>query len=973
MKDFLEYVAQDIVDKYGSDLSRIAIVFPNKRASLFFNEYLAQITEKPIWCPNYITISELFRSHSSFTIADPIKLICELHKCFLECTKSSETLDHFYNWGQMLLSDFDDIDKSMADARKVFMNVRDIHELDDISYLNEEQIKVLKKFFSNFNEEHNSELKKRFLNLWNRIYDIYKLFNSKLRIERQTYEGALYKQVANDNYVEFKYEQYIFVGFNVLQEVEKKLFKRLKKEGKAVFYWDFDLYYMKNHNMNGHEAGHYISSYLSDFPNELDTNNDDIYNNFNKPKNITCISASTENVQARYVSTWLKEKDRISAGARTAIILCNENLLLPVIYSIPDDVNSINITTGYPLSQTSIASFLSLLISMQINGFIPSSGKYRLKDVNYILQHPYIKYISKNYNMLYNALNQEKKEYYPTPELLCIDKGCTLLFQNINNSGGVSLIESITKWIIDIIKEIASNVKEIKHPLLHESLFRTYTLINRFYSLILSGDLNVDVITYQRLINQVVNTTSIPFHGEPIEGIQIMGVLETRNIDFTNLLILSVNEGNMPKDINDNSFIPYNIRKAHNLTTIDNKIAIYAYYFYRLLQRAKDITVLYNSSTESQTRGELSRFMLQIMVESNHNVINKTLHADSKPMIFEAKEIDKNKTIADLLINRFDKNSERNKERVNSPLLTPTAINQYMRCPKQFYYNYVCGIKDKEEDIIDKIDNRVFGNIFHSASQKIYQNLQTINNGIITHECLKECLDNRKQIEDIVDEAFMEELFKSEKKSRPNYTGLHLINRQVIITYIRKLLKIDMQFTPFQIISLEEDVIADWNISINATSFTTTIGGRVDRLDCITDKFGKRIRVIDYKTGNKNIESLNNIDDIFDTSNISKHIDYYFQSFLYSLIIRSSANTDISHLPVSPALLFIQHASTKDSYDPTLCLSKEPVIDIFDVKKEFEELLSHTINEIFNMSIPFTPTSNNETCTYCPYSLICRL
>ncbi len=392
-----------------------------------------------------------------------------------------------------------------------------------------------------------------------------------------------------------------------------------------------------------------------------------------------------------------------------------------------------------------------------------------------------------------------------------------------------------------------------------------------------------------------------------------------------------------------------------------------------MLQRAKDITVLYNSSTESQTRGELSRFMLQIMVESNHNVINKTLHADSKPMIFEAKEIDKNKTIADLLINRFDKNSERNKERVNSPLLTPTAINQYMRCPKQFYYNYVCGIKDKEEDIIDKIDNRVFGNIFHSASQKIYQNLQTINNGIITHECLKECLDNRKQIEDIVDEAFMEELFKSEKESRPNYTGLHLINRQVIITYIRKLLKIDMQFTPFQIISLEEDVIADWNISINATSFTTTIGGRVDRLDCITDKFGKRIRVIDYKTGNKNIESLNNIDDIFDTSNISKHIDYYFQSFLYSLIIRSSANTDISHLPVSPALLFIQHASTKDSYDPTLCLSKEPVIDIFDVKKEFEELLSHTINEIFNMSIPFTPTSNNETCTYCPYSLICRL
>ena len=236
MKSFLEYVAEDILNKYGSDLSRTAIVFPNKRASLFMNEYLARHSGRPLWSPTYMTISELFRNHSDRQVGDSIKLVCDLHRSFVECTGLEESLDHFYGWGLILLSDFDDIDKNMADADKVFANLRDIHELDDVSYLTEEQTAILKKFFSNFSSDHNSELKRRFLQLWSHFGEIYHHYNQRLADQQLTYEGALYRQVATNDSLEFPYDRYLFVGFNLLQKVEQQLFKRLRQQGKAKFH-----------------------------------------------------------------------------------------------------------------------------------------------------------------------------------------------------------------------------------------------------------------------------------------------------------------------------------------------------------------------------------------------------------------------------------------------------------------------------------------------------------------------------------------------------------------------------------------------------------------------------------------------------------------------------------------------------------------------------------------------------------------
>lgn len=999
MNTFLEYVARDIIAKHGDNLSRIAVVFPNKRAALFLNEYLVRSAGKPIWSPAYITISDLFRRHSRRTVADQIKLVCDLHKCFAECTGTDETLDHFYSWGQLLLSDFDDIDKNMARADKVFANLRDIHELDDVSYLSEEQVDMIRRFFSNFSEEHNTELKRRFLSLWSHIYDIYRTFNERLAAQGLAYEGALYREVAEDESVEFMYDTYIFVGFNMLQKVEQRLFERLQKEGRARFYWDFDNYYMphaprrntlladdRGNTTDGnegtetgmaggsmrtrHEAGHYIATYLSAFPNELDTTDKAVYGNFARPKSITFISAPTENAQARYVSRWLKENGRIGDGRRTAVVMCDENLLQTVVHCLPDEADKVNITTGWPLAQSPVASMVTLLIALQTTGYVPSNGKYRLQAVNAVLRHPYMKYISAAYGDLLRALNDDARVYYPTRQQLSTDEGTALLFGGIDGYEGPTLAGKITAWLIDVTRRMAAGAAESDDQLMKEALFRTYTLLNRLDGLIRGGDLTVDVITLQRLLGQLMRSATIPFHGEPVVGVQVMGVLETRNIDFDHVLILSANEGNMPKGVNDTSFIPYSIRKAHELTTVDNKVAIYAYYFYRLLQRASDITIAYNNSTENGTTGEMSRFMLQMLVESGHKVERRTLQGGQRAMTFAPAAVGKTEAVMRRLLNRFDI-SRQTDERSDAPLLTPTAINRYMRCPKQFYYNYVCGLREPDDNDGDEIDNRVFGNIFHEASQKLYERLMQKSRHI-TADDLRWLLDHGAEIERTVDETFCKELFRLPEGSgaRPEYNGLQLINREVITAYLRRLLTIDMQQAPFDIIELEGDVLEPMAVNAGRLSFTTTVGGRIDRLDCVNDGTGERIRVIDYKTGSRRLKPLADTAAIFDPAKIHEHSDYYLQTFLYSSLVRRSPKFNGRGLPVSPALLFIQHAAA-EGYDPTLCLGREAVRDIASCRDEFGRMLDDKVGEIFNPDTPFAPTPDVDVCAICPYRLLC--
>ncbi len=957
--NFLEYVAKDIRTKYGDNLSRIAVVFPNKRASLFLNDYLVKNGDgqRPIWSPAYTTISELFRNKSKLSVGDPIKLICELYKVYTSVTGTDEELDHFYSWGQLMISDFDDIDKNMANADLLFQNTADIHEFDSVSYLSEEQKDMLRRFFANFTGD-DTELKKRFVTLWNNFDAIYHQYNESLTSQGIAYEGALYRRVAVDENVDFEYDTYIFVGFNLLQKVEQLLFTRLKKEGKAHFYWDFDKYYMRSNN----EAGTYIRQYLADFPNEFDIDNDEKYNNFSNfsGKRITYVSAATENIQARYVSTWLQNED-ISHDRNSAIVMCNETILPAILHAIPTDIDKVNITIGYPLQQTPVATLIAQLISLQTKGFT-TSGSLRRQYMEGLLTHPYARYISTAFVKQLEVLRSSKRFIIGNDEIVD-DKALQYLFHSLDYSSKTQ-VEAISAYIVKILRLIADNINQDNDDstktdsMLVESIYRAYTLATRLRMLVDAGDLNVNIVTYQRLISQIIATTTIPFHGEPAVGLQIMGVLETRNIDFNHVLLLSCNEGMMPKGVNDTSFIPYTLRRNYGLTTIDNKVSIYAYYFYRLLQRAKNITIAYNTSTDGMNSGEMSRFMLQMLVESGHSIIKRTLQAGQNNSSTMVEKIEKNEEVMQSLIRRFS----------GDALLTPSAINKYQRCPLVFFYNYVGGIREPEDEEYGEVDNRIFGNIFHRAAELLYRPF--INHGgMITSAFLESILKNDLAIEKAVKTAFRDELFgmKDDSKRMPQLNGMQLINFKVITRYVKDLMRRDIKLTPFRLLGLETTVMMPLSISSAGFDIKLRIGGKIDRLDQI-DNDG-RIRVVDYKTGTSqpNVKQMTDIFQPFDTL---KHSDYYLQTFLYSFIVRTSAEYNPKELPVAPALLYIQHAAN-DDYNPILTLGTEPVNDIAAEADEYISSLRLLIEEIFSPSLPFRACNNDNICKQCKYHILC--
>lgn len=878
MKPFLRHVTDDLMQKAGGDLSRTVVVFPNKRAGLFFNDYLAESSEQPVWSPRYMSISELFASFSKLKAADPIEAVCRLHRIYVEETGNTETLDFFYGWGERLLADFDDVDKNMADASRLFRNLKDIKQLETYDFVGQEQEKILQRFFRDFSLQDNSRIRRKFLELWNRLYPIYRRLNESLSAEGQAYEGALHRNVVENLesgaiLADENTDRYALVGFNALTEVENRLFAYLRDSGKACFYWDYDVFYGGAGTKS--EAGMFLRKNLEAFPNELPAS---LFDNLCKEKEIEFVSAPTENIQAQSVTSWLR-RNLTDDEKRTAVILCNEKLLQPVIHALPPEVKEANITKGFPLSHMAVYALIEEHIS-QIEA--EEAAGHRMPTLRIL-------------ESLMEAVHAEARKA-PTPS-----------------------------EDTDVFAEAAT-----------EACFRTYTILNRFHRLAESGWLDIASGTLCRLLRQVMRQTSIPFHGEPAVGLQVMGVLETRCLDFENLLILSLNEGNLPEKTRNDSFIPYHLRREFGLTTTRHQTAVYAYNFYRLIQRARRIRMVYNNSTDGLSKGEMSRFMTQLLIETGLPVRRLSLTCRQglphriPPVIRKP---------ADLA------------ERLKS--LSPSAINTYLRCQVQFYFQRVERLKEPAP-APDVIEPNTFGSIFHKAAELLYKEKLTERNGVITSTVLQPYLDKDgdQSLLSFVRRAF------SEEQVEPN-----AVVEEVVKVYLRQLVRNDLRLTPFEVKDMEMETALPLDIPLKETSVSIELKGNIDRLDIVEADGLTRLRVVDYKTGG-NPETANSLEQLFTPS--EKHPHYILQTFLYALTLAEKAQH-----PIAPALFFVHKAAGED-YSPYIKFGAEQMLDFQQIADDFRRQLIGLIAEILDPDRNFVPTTCEKFCRTCPYFSLCH-
>lgn len=878
MTPFLTLVARDLLHRFGRDLSRVTVVFPNKRASLFLNDYLAAESNQPVWAPAYRTISELFRSLSPLRVADPIEAVCRLHRTYCEATGSDDTLDFFYGWGERLLADFDDVDKNMADTERLFRNLRDIKALDAADLLSEEQEHVLQDFFHDFSLAKNSEVKQKFLSLWEALLPIYKQFNASLAADGLAYEGAVYRRVAEalqEGGVAFPPDTdlYAFVGFNVLDKVETALFDYLSQRGKALFYWDYDVAYTGDDDH--FEAGTFLRRNLARFPSALP---ETCFDNLRGEKDITIMSAPTENAQARAVAPWL-QTHLTADEKRTAVVMCNEQLLQPILHALPPEVREINVTKGFPLTHTPAFS----------------------------LVEQYIK-------------EQADQETFDT---------CSFL-DNLSGHIRQTALEQRNR------DEATDTRGHILAQLYAESYFRAYTVVGRLRLLAESGWLDVGRTTLCRLLRQVMRQDSIPFHGEPAAGLQVMGVLETRCLDFENVLILSVNEGNLPAAANDNSFIPYALRRAFGLTTSEHRTAVYAYYFYRLVQRARHVTMVYNCTADGLAKGEMSRFMTQMLVETDLPVRRMALSAERQTTSTPPPVIPKPTDLPD----RFKQ-------------LSPSAINTYMRCPLQFYFRHVARLNEPQP-APDVIEPNTFGSLFHKAAELAYRELTSASPAV-----------TREQL-DRLTEAGGRLLVRHIRQA---YADEGLVENPVITEvvrmYLMQLLENDKRLTPFDIVGMEKESYTDITVPTPLGERTYRAGGIIDRLDVVQLNGVTTLRIVDYKTGGKP-EAATDVTQLVTPA--KDHPHYVFQTFVYALTVCGTTKR-----PIAPALFFV-HQSAGEDYNPYIPFGPEgtPLADFTPLATEFRSALTGLLTEIMDTGRPFTATPFAEHCANCPFATLCR-
>ncbi len=1011
---FLKSVAVDLVRKAqskGMSLSDFVVVFPNNRAKLFFNKYLIEAYGRPTWSPSYETISTLFQSLSTYRIADPIKLVCELYHVYIEVLRENsdpdfheeeETLDNFYNWGLVLLSDFNDIDSNMVDSEMLFQNLKDTIPFEGrYDHLTEEQKNVLKRFFNIFQKGEDTELKKRFLRLWSVLGEIYNRFKKRLKEDGEMSEGMLKRDVIESldkGEVSLPDKQYVIVGFNVLLESEHRLLKKMTAAKKTIFYWDCDVFYMNN---DLQEAGLFMRKNTNYFKNELPTNN-----LLKEKKKVTIIESPTENAQARYVSDFLKNRPEGAKNEDTVVVLCNESMLLPVLHSIPAPY--VNVTMGLNILQTPIFGLVQILLKYQEKLELIKNNNKDDNGIHSILSTTILPLLRNEYlRESYPSIIQEDEKiregnwrFFKYSDL-CKNKEFGRLFGKCNDA------KSLIAWVQEIIgkvghkfaEEITTNTYQeseddksesntsLYNALYKETLYQIYASLTRLSSLIDEGYLkDIQQTKMLQLIETTLSSLAVPFTGDQAEGLQVMGFLETRNLDFSNVILLSANEGVLPKSGNESSIIPYSLRVGYGMTTIEHKNSLYAYYFYRLLQRAENVTVMYNGSTDGGSKGQMSRFLLQLLVETNYDFTRKLINSAAPSKEDYSLQVEKTDEMVEKIKNMYRVESIDWREK-NTPLkdengnlkkrtgLSPSAMNTFLNCSLKFYLSYIVGIK-KEEEITDTVDVNEYGTIFHSTMQSFYDKRKgkVLNESDFQNE---EALEI--EIEDRVKLAFKKDYFKmnNPEEEMPTMSGPQLLQYDRARQMAKKMVELDKAYVPFKVIDNELIVTKEIEVKMtdapNENPIKFLIGGSIDRVD---EKEGV-VRIFDYKTGSDKSVTVADITELFkadaDINNEKKErYGYAMQVLVYSYIYGTTSPKNL----IKPALAYVNSAKSNDD----ICVKKESgksqkdtMILLDDPKKykEIEDGVKSVIRSMLDISKPFKANKKEAICKYCDFKSYC--
>lgn len=983
MDSFIKLVAEDLHHKLDGHFERLTVVFPNKRASLFFRQALeGHLQDRPMWLPRFTTLNDLFAERSALTQADQLMLVCQLYQSFLKVSGRTLSLDKFYSWGCMMLSDFDDIDNNLIDASKLFQNLSDLNALTDFSFLTKQQVEAIRQLFSGFDPLNLSALKTHFLQFWNVLLPVYEDFRQALQAKGLAYGGMLRRDVIEQLPqlpAPSPTRVYAFVGFNILTLTERRLCQHLRDHADTFFYWDYDNAYMDD-SMN--EAAHFIRQNIEMFGSAFPASNP-CYNNLTVPKEITCVAVPTDEAQAHYVTGWLNTHVPLAPPTETAVVLADERLLAPLTHTIPDNV-PVNVTMGFPLSQTVVASWLRLLLGMQQYGFADARhlrGSVALR----VLRHPYTQRVGGEEAT--EMLRKLQQTPIPYPAIASLGGGALgqLFCQKRQNS-------DLLQWLLTLLEQLGATYADTtrnqraalkmgmpqeltgeaydrrkeamgREGLAAESVFSAYTMVSRLLDLSQTGLLVVQPASLMRLVLQMVNDRAIPYHGEPAEGVQVMGMLETRNLDFQNVILLSMDEANLPKNERQPSFIPYSLREAYGLTTVEHRTSMAAYYFYRLIQRARHITVMYNSTADGLHAGEPSRFIYQLMLGVTPSLPIKVkrlmLTAANTPSEPRGITIAKTADMVDRLKDMAP--------------LSPSALNTYIDCPLRFYYQYIERLRTTDYTD-EEVGADVFGTIFHAVMERIYQEIFPLRTTIQSEQLLT-LSANSQLLGQMVDQAFALEYFHTapEHAAQLRFNGDQRLKREVILRFVRNQLRYDATLCPLTVLDVEYKCHHS----------------RIDRIDRVTIDGKPQLRVVDYKTGTRPQTMPKDLCELF-CNDVNERAYHVFQILYYAHLLtdadeclsapdsspdQGGETIDFTAEPLAPFLMYPAKAFSEGKAAlPYLKQDKECITDYCgqEVSSEFKKLLNELRQELLNPDVPFTQAENASHCNYCPFVDICH-